>query len=39
MAFYNILDFGAAGDGTTKGAAAIQKSIDTCTACGGGTVL
>jgi len=36
---FDIRDFGAAGDGTTVNTAAIQKTIDSCTANGGGTVL
>ena len=39
MAIYDILDFGATGDGHTNDAHAIQQAIDTCTASGGGTVL
>jgi len=39
MAIYNVLDFGAKGDGHDNDAHAIQRAIDTCTASGGGTVL
>jgi len=39
MPVYNILDFGAAGDGTANDAAAIQRAIDACTRAGDGTVL
>jgi polygalacturonase len=39
MSTYNILDFGALGDGHTNDAPAIQKAIDTCSTSGGGTVL
>lgn len=39
MPSYNILDYGALGDGATNDAAAIQRAIDACTAGGGGTVL
>ncbi len=39
MSIYNVVDFGAAGDGKTNDAAAIQRAIDACTAAGGGTVL
>lgn len=36
---YNVLDFGAVGDGMTKDTKAIQKAIDTCYENGGGTVV
>lgn len=39
MAFYDIRDHGAAGDGLTNDAPAIQAAIDACTAAGGGTVV
>ena len=36
---YNILTFGAKGDGVTDDAVAIQKAIDRCSTEGGGVVL
>lgn len=39
MPVYNILDFGAVGDGQTNDARAIQGAIDACNAGGGGMVL
>lgn len=36
---FNILSFGAKGDGRTNDAPAIQRAIDACTKAGGGTVL
>ncbi len=35
---YNVLDFGAIGNGSTKDSAAIQQTIDECARNGGGTV-
>lgn len=39
MATYNILDFGATGDGQTNDAEVIQKAIDLCNESGGGQVI
>lgn len=39
MAVLNIRDSGAAGDGQTNDAAAIQRAIDTCCKMGGGRVV
>lgn len=39
MAVYNARDFGAAGDGRTKDTKALQRTIDTCAAQGGGRVI
>ena len=38
MKIYDITDFGAVGDGRTDNSAAIQESIDQCSANGGGIV-
>jgi len=36
---YNVMDFGAQGDGHTDDAMAIQRAVDQCAADGGGMVL
>ena len=39
MTVYNVLEFGAVGDGKTNDAPAFQQAIDRCTEGGGGQVL
>lgn len=36
---YNVMEFGAAGDGKTNDRNAIQSAIDTCFEAGGGKVV
>ena len=36
---FNVLDFGAVGNGSTDDAAAIQRAVDACSSQGGGQVL
>lgn len=36
---YNVIDFGAKADGSTKDTKAVQSAIDTCTKNGGGVVV
>ncbi len=35
---YNIMDYGAMGDGAANDAPAIQKAVDECSQAGGGVV-
>ena len=38
LPFYNVKDYGATGDGTTKDTEAIRRAISTAAGAGGGTV-